>query len=472
MRVYVTLLVIAGLGLALPLCSVIASRGAAGLVLDRTHDSARLAAVAEASVIAGSAGVMTGELAVYESVYDIQGLVLDRDAQIVAASHTGLTLEEVLAGTAWASGPESEVPGVVRNALAGNRPGAADTIWPWDRGRLIVAEPVVSSGEIIGVVLTSSPTEALRRSTMVQWAWVVAVVVGLLAMGIAAAVPLARWVLRPIGHLDAASTALSQGSLDARVSVDAGPPELRHLGESFNAMAETITSMLERQRTFVAFAGHQVRNPLAALRLRVEALGSQLDAPARAEHAMALEEVDRLSRTCDSLLTLARADADEVDRVAVRLDQIAERRVQAWWPIAHRAQARLRVAATEEIWWYAAEGTLEQTLDALIDNSLKFGGRGVTVEIEVRTAGDGAQLLVRDNGPGLSAEQRRDAVQPFWRGPREASALAAGGSGLGLSVVVTLLELQGGRLELRPGPGGGVEAVVHLAPITEDRSRT
>lgn len=472
MTVYVTLLVVAGLGLALPLCASLVARATADMVLDRTNDSARFAGLAEPSVVTSTPGIMSSELAAYEQVYGITAAVLDADGAIIAASRADLTLAD-LGGADW-DDPD-QLPAVLRSALAGNRSGAGSTVWPWENAPLIVAEPVGSSGEVVGVVVTASPTGALQRATLRQWALVWAGVAVLLAAGIVAAGPLTRWALRPIADLDHATNAISQGSLNARVPVHAGPPELQRLGDSFNAMAETITTLLHRQRTFVAYAGHQVRNPLAALRIRVESLGQHLPEMSTEDHSLALEEVDRLARTCDSLLTLAQAEDGEVSRVRVQVDEIARRRVQGWRPIAQRADATLTYVDGPAIEVRSLEGSLDQALDALIDNALKFGGQGVQVSVSVRAMHDGGvEIQVLDDGPGLPAARLARAARPFWHdeGESDESGSAAGGTGLGLSIVVTLLELQGGELALSAASPHGVDARIRIPDRRPRRSRT
>lgn len=502
MTVYVTLLIIAGLGLAIPLCTVLAARATASMTADRITDAARFAGLAESSVVTGSSGVMDSELKVYHDLYDIQSVVLDVDAQIVAASSTGLELSDL-------TRPPSEgavvVPEVVLSALAGTRVGATETIWPWQRAPLLVAEPVVSGGEVIGVVVTSSPVGALTREVTLQWAVVIAGVLVLLGTGALASGPLTRWVLRPVAELDQAANEISDGDLTVRVPSDTGPPELRHVARSFNRMTTTITDLLSRQRTFVAYAGHQVRNPLAALRIRVETLGLHLAGQAKVDHALALEEVDRLTRTCDSLITLATVDDDDsIDLVDIDVQHIIDGRIRAWTPIAERAGADLLHLDGSARQVRALGGSLEQVLDALIDNALKFGGAEVVVELQanvVRDHGDWVEIVVRDNGPGLDAEQRRQAVRPFWRSAAQAAAArdpasqgtavrgtdgvpdsapdgqaersatagtanAAGGSGLGLSVVVTLVELQGGDLRLAEREDGQGMAARMRLPLT------
>lgn len=453
--VYVTLLVAACLGLALPLSGSIAARGTSDMVLDRINDTARFAGLAEPSVLTGSVGTLSGELAAYDQLYGIAAVVVDRDGEIVAASRDAGDLP----GIDLEGADPDELPEPVRTALAGNRTGVDDVVWPWQDEPLVVAEPV-GTGEVVGAAVTISPTGALRRATLAQWAvtWVAAA--GLMVVGIAAAGPLTRWVLRPIDDLDEATRAVSGGSLDTRVRAEAGPVELRRLGESFNQMADTINAMLESQRTFVAYAGHQVRNPLAALRLRVDGLSRYLVEGGGQQHRLALDEVDRLSRICDSLLTLARTEDAEHAVVWEDVWEVAEDRVAAWRPIAERAEAVLVCEGQQGARVRCVEGTLDQALDALIDNALKFGGDGVRIVVRVEAAADddSGDVVVRvvDDGPGLPRAQLERATLPFWRDG------GVGGTGLGLSIVVTLLELQGARLTLSPAHPQGIDARISL----------
>ncbi|RKS05641.1 signal transduction histidine kinase [Nocardiopsis sp. Huas11] len=456
--VYVALLVAACLGLAVPLCGSIAARGTSDMLLDRINDTARFAGLAEPSVLTGSEDTLAGELAAYDRLYGITALVVDRDGTVVAASREGVTLAD-LSGTG-----EGEVPAAVRTALAGNRMGADSVVYPWQEGPLVVAEPIGRSGETVGAAVTASPTGALRRATLGQWAVAWAAATALLVVGITAAGPLTRWILRPIDDLEEATRAVSDGSLDARVPTAAGPVELRRLGDSFNRMADTIAAMLESQRTFVAYAGHQVRNPLAALRLRVDSLGRHLTPAGVQDHRLALDEVDRLTRVCDSLLTLARTEDAEHATVVEEVARVAEDRVESWRPIAERAGAVLECEAAEDVRVRCVEGTLDQALDALIDNALKFGGAGVRIVVRVHgavRAEDGTEYVdvhVVDDGPGLPEDQLGSATRPFWRDGHD----GVGGSGLGLSIVVTLLELQGAALELRTARPHGIDARIRL----------
>src|SRR5262249_10799346 len=156
-----------------------------------------------------------------------------------------------------------------------------------------------------GVVVTVSPTG--RQAADVGTAWAVLASGGFvaLAVGILAVWSFARWTLRPVAELDAAAHELAAGDFAGRGPGDDGPAELRRLAAAFNEMAATVAGALERQRAFVYHASHQLRNPLTALRLRVEDLGADLTDPETIEgHRQALEETERLGHVLDSLLAL------------------------------------------------------------------------------------------------------------------------------------------------------------------------
>jgi signal transduction histidine kinase len=237
-------------------------------------------------------------------------------------------------------------------------------------------------------------------------------------------------------------------------------------------MADAVAEALERQRSFVAHASHQLRNPLTVLRLRVEDLGSQLtDDEARMDHEFALAETDRLADVLDGLLALAGAERgqhriDVVDAVAVALN-----RRQAWGPLTERRGIDLVTAVPDEPTYARLVATaLDQSLDALIDNALKFTPEGGKVEVEVASRDGGVEVTVRDTGPGMTEEQCRLATERFWRAP---DAQNVDGAGLGLPIVTVLVEASGGRLVLAPAVTGGLEAriwfpagPVAVAPVT------
>lgn len=455
--VYLSLVVAVCLGLTVPLCVAIADRATVAMALDRSADATRFAALAEQAVVSGQPGAVPAELVAYRELYGIDAIVVDREGGVVATGRPGLTL----AGLGPAEWQETAgLPEPVLAALAGTRGGTEQTLWPWSQRPLLVTEPIGSGGEVVGVVVTSSPTGDLRRGVTAQWLAVLAGVWLAVAAGSAAAGRLSRWVLRPVADLEDATRAVGLGSMRPQLDEIRGPDELRHLTRAFNEMVVRLNSVLTKQRAFVAYAGHQIRNPLAALRLRVESLAATLtDEQDRAAQQIALDELDRLSRTCDALITLARGEDERLDRVEIDLDEVVLDRIRAWTPIADRSRASLIPELTEGLRVRAVDGTLEQALDALVDNALTFGGTGVQVVLGTSpTPEGGVQVEVRDDGPGLPESLLQQQPRPFW----QVDGAEAGGSGLGLGVVVTLLELDGGTLTLSPAEPHGLSAVITL----------
>ncbi|MCM1971870.1 sensor histidine kinase KdpD [Streptomyces sp. G1] len=216
--------------------------------------------------------------------------------------------------------------------------------------------------------------------------------------------------------------------------------------------------------TVVVAAAHQMRGPLSSVRLRLELLQDRyLDAadpaPGR-EVAAILREVARLSEVLEQVLAWgavehAVARAETADALAV-----AGLRVEAWSAAARAGGTHLEIIG-ERAPLVQQPGTLEQTLDVLLDNALKVSPPGGTVRVSVgRDAPGEVAVDVCDEGPGMTREEIAHACEPFWRGR---AGRGGRGSGLGLTIAAALLGASGGRLELglRTGlPGLRARAVL------------
>ncbi|WP_213455174.1 sensor histidine kinase [Rhizomonospora bruguierae] len=450
--IYVLLLLLVLAALEVPLAISLANRDTERMTVDRLADASRFATLAEPALRTGDTADIRGELLRYDELYDIAAIVIDVDRHAVLTSRPDFDpLRE-------GAGPQ--VPRAIERALAGEQVGGEGTVWPWGNRTLVVASPVGSGGEVLGAVVTVSPTDRLRAAVRVSWLKLLAV--GMLAVvaGIAVASILARWTLKPVVELDATVHRITAGNYGARVPPGLGPPELQRLTVAFNEMADTVTDALERQRAFVAQASHQLRNPLTALRLRVEDLGEELTSQAAAqEHRLALEETERLGDVLDGLLALARTERGQHRLAVVDASATVAARVAAWQPLA--AQRRIGLAAdpAPPVWVRVVTTGLDQALDALIDNALKFADAGARVRVSVRPADGGADVHVIDDGPGLSDERRARAPERFWRAPTSQNVE---GAGLGLPIVAALMEASGGRLDLLPVRPHGLDARLWL----------
>ena len=230
---------------------------------------------------------------------------------------------------------------------------------------------------------------------------------------------------------------------------------MRAVARAFNETAAKLEALLHAQDEFVADASHQLRSPLAALRLRLENLERDVAPAGRAGLEGAASEVERLSLLVDGLLALARADRAPSAAVRIDLAPLVHERLLAWAAYAEEHEVELR-ERLEPVAALGTAGRLEQVLDNLLANALEVAPPGSAVTVSATTTASLAELRVRDEGPGLSDEERARAFDRFWR------AGAHSGTGLGLSIVRRLVEADGGSAELRAAPGGGIEAVVQL----------
>ena len=187
------------------------------------------------------------------------------------------------------------------------------------------------------------------------------------------------------------------------------------------------------QGAFVADASHQLRTPLAALRLRLENLGDEITPEGQDDLTGALEEVTRLSVLVDGLLVLTRAEQHGTHPEPVDVARVVGARRDAWQPLAEERGVRLDVD-TDGAVAMVTPGRLEQVLDNLLNNALGVAPQGTAVRITASTIGEQVELRVADAGPGMSEEQRERAFDRFWRAdtPNEERGE---GFGLGLSIV-------------------------------------
>jgi signal transduction histidine kinase len=279
------------------------------------------------------------------------------------------------------------------------------------------------------------------------------------------ALVLARWVLRPLAELDRGVRAVAADGPGAHVASGGGPRELRALITSFNQMSDAVAAAAEQERQLVADASHQLRNPMAALRLRVDSLAPRVPAEAQAGYRSLAAEVERLEALLGGLLTLASAD-----RVAAQVQPaddawcwpstVADARLESWRPAASRAEIQLVNGLPIELSAVACAGSeLAQVLDILLDNAIRYAGSGATVTVRAAIHPDTVRLIVEDDGPGLSAPEREQASRRFWRAAKHGERT---GTGLGLAIAERLLLSRMGALHVTASDSGGLAVHVIL----------
>ncbi len=313
----------------------------------------------------------------------------------------------------------------------------------------------------VGTVVLARPTSAVDREAGVLWA-VIAIVA---AAGIVAAAliafALARWVSKPLSELETAAQALGDGELSARSPAERGPAEIRRLAANFNLMAARLEALVRGHQATMADVSHQLRTPLAALRLRLELLAEDSDEPAATELAGAQEEIARLSRMVNGLLAIARAENTDTPQISLPVDQVIRTRVAAWRPAADERAVTL-TAELAPSRARLAEGHLEQILDNLIANALDALPAGGTITIRAAPADSVIRIVVADDGPGMSRQQQQVAFRRF-------ATSNGGGTGLGLAIVDRLTVASGGAASLSDTAGGGLTVTIELPRARNER---
>jgi two-component system, OmpR family, sensor kinase len=237
--------------------------------------------------------------------------------------------------------------------------------------------------------------------------------------------------------------------------------ELASVGESTNYLMQRLGNALHTERALASNAAHELRTPLATVRLRLQnALSHPLTPAAREEVTFAVDALDRLSRRTDKLLQLSRAEAGAaMAREPVSLARVAYEVAQQFWadPVA-LDRLQLSISDNEDAVAHGDFDALAIALRNLIENALRYGGDGrVTVSIEAP-----ATLCVTDEGPGVCPKQLDLLRHRHVRQSQDTS-----GYGLGMSIVTTLMERQRGELLLASPPPGqthGFQASLRLRP--------
>jgi signal transduction histidine kinase len=321
------------------------------------------------------------------------------------------------------------------------------------------ALPVSVGGRIEGAVLVARAKAPTEQRIQRNWL-LLAGLGGLIALVVLlVSTLLARSFTKPLVDLDRGAARLGEGDLAVRVEVPDDPPELAGLARSFNATAERLEALVRSQQAFVADASHQLRTPLAALRLRLENLEADGTDSRPEDIERALAEVQRLSQLVDSLLVLTRAEAARRMPEPVDVGAVVAGRRDAWFALASERDVTIESDAPP-IQVRSVPGRLEQVLDNLLSNALEVAPAGSTLHVDVLRAGADARLEVRDAGPGMSPEQRARAFDRFWRGG--ATRRDGGGFGLGLAIVRELVNADGGTVELDDAPEGGLRVSITL----------
>jgi signal transduction histidine kinase len=442
----VTVAVLILLVFSIPLASFVARVERERLITALERDAFVLAGHAK-ETLNTTAGAVLPSLQPYVDSYSKSS-----DARIVVTNASGLVVASSDPTIAFGRDFSNrlEVAGALKGLPA---VGERDSATLGER-LLFVAVPVLLGDTVLGVVRFSNPKSVVDKEVQDRVRGIAAA--GLITLLAAAlvAIPLALTIARPISRLKSSTDRLADGDFSVHADDSKGPPEVRELSRSFNAMAGRIGLMLENQQHFSGAVSHQLRTPLTALRLRLDqaqdAVGDDTSPVAIALDASRVE-IDRLQEMIEQLLALSRLEGGSAVTVTVNASVIVRSRVAVWESLAAERGITFNVLGLESALCVALEGALEQIVDNYIDNALTAAPDNSTITVEVQRIQRHIHVDVIDEGPGLSEEKRALAFERFWRG---ATTENAPGTGLGLAIVRQLAVASGGVAELLPRTDG------------------
>lgn len=254
--------------------------------------------------------------------------------------------------------------------------------------------------------------------------------------------------LRPVARMRGLVRALPSGS---RLPVPKSQDEMRALADEFNALLARQEEVSARLRRFTGDAAHELRSPVASIRVQAEVAVTNPD-PELAQETLSdiLTEAERLSALLDGLLTLARSDAGEVPP-AEPVEMVSEVRAAVGRLPAGAPQTRVSTAVSQA-WAFASHQEVELVLDNLLRNACRYATGQIVVS--VLASRSSVRVVVDDDGPGVAPEHRGKVFDRFYRAADD-RARSSGGTGLGLAMVAEAVRRRGGRARVTESPDGG-----------------
>ena len=266
--------------------------------------------------------------------------------------------------------------------------------------------------------------------------------------------------LRPVERIASELRRRDAQRLDP-VPAEQLPTEVEPMVRSLNGLLERLRRAFAAQRAFVADAAHELRTPIAALKLQAGLVARARDDAARSAALGELNAgIDRSAHLIDQLLTLARSEPEALASAGADVDlaRVAGDAVAGMLPLAQARGSRIGFTATRPAAIRGDEKALRSLVGNLIDNALRHTPGGSRIEVEVAAEGDAVRLSVDDDGPGIPVEERERVFDRFYG----RNAGDAAGSGLGLAIAKTVVERHEGRIELGRSVLGGLRVAVHL----------
>ncbi|ROR55306.1 signal transduction histidine kinase [Luteococcus japonicus] len=281
---------------------------------------------------------------------------------------------------------------------------------------------------------------------------------------LAASVLLARRMSASLAELATAARRVSRGDHARPVRLDRSDRELRQVGEAFNAMSERIEQTETTRRRMLTDLSHEMRTPLAAIGVTVEALQDEMVGQAEAIQTIT-RQAERLTRLADDIARVSAVEEGQVslDLQDIRIEDLVRATLSAFAPAAEAKGVALETDCPPGLGATVDPVRLGQVLDNLVRNALQHTPAGGHVRVATARDGDALVLRVEDDGDGISPDHLPHVFERFYRADGSRRHADDGGTGVGLSIARALTRAHGGSLEAASeGPGSGTRMMLRL----------
>ena len=327
------------------------------------------------------------------------------------------------------------------------------------------ATRIIGTRGTLGVLLYVSPVQEMMDSLNHVELQLLRIFLLVALAAMILALFLSQIITKPITALSRTMRKMGKGDLSVRVPVK-GSGELRELAENYNTMASQLESLDKSRNQFVSNASHELKTPLATMKILLESMLYQPDMPQELQQEFLQDmnhEIDRLTGIVTDLLALSQMDSHSVQlkKDDIDMSELTEETVRMLQPVAEKRKQTLLVNAEPDLHFAGDRSKLAQVLYNLTDNAIKYTPDEGEIKVNLRMNGTDLVWEVIDNGVGIPEEDQKHVFERFYRVDK-ARSRETGGTGLGLSIVRQLVHLHGGTVSVTSAPGKGTTFTVTL----------
>jgi|YelNatPaOPRAMG01_1025707.scaffolds.fasta_scaffold10142_9 heavy metal sensor kinase len=329
----------------------------------------------------------------------------------------------------------------------------------------VLSVPIIVNGKMLGVVQVGSPFDQIRE-TLRELLLILLILVPLALMGASlGGLFLAEKALRPIARITKTAQMIASGDLSQRIPSEGLPQdEMGNLVNTFNHMISKLQKLFDETKRFTADASHELKTPLSILQSEIEFGLKRPRSPEEYQEILrsCLEEIRRMSKILNGLLTLARADAGAIrlkDEV-VDVGEVAQGVWKNFFKVAKENGLEFYFQG-ESVKVRGDRDYLKQLIVNLVDNALKYTPSGGYIRLSTSAQNGVALIEIEDTGEGIPEEDQERIFDRFFRVDK-ARSREKGGAGLGLSICKWIVQAHGGEISLKSALGQGTTFTVKL----------